>query len=66
MSNFQVLKRFFGDDYKYKRFYKRLSFCYYRKNRRTLDYLEYLTQIIVNEELNSKLKVNLDCENYRR
>ncbi|MDR0398381.1 MAG: protein jag [Endomicrobium sp.] len=36
------------------------------KNGQTLDALEYLTQIIVNKELNSKLKVNLDCENYRR
>ncbi|MDR1104379.1 MAG: protein jag [Endomicrobium sp.] len=36
------------------------------KNGQTLDSLEYLTQIIVNKELNSKLKVNLDCENYRR
>jgi spoIIIJ-associated protein len=36
------------------------------KNGQTLDSLEYLTQIIVNKELNSRLKVNLDCENYRR
>jgi spoIIIJ-associated protein len=36
------------------------------KNGQTLNSLEYLTQIVVNKELNSKLKVNLDCENYRR
>jgi spoIIIJ-associated protein len=35
------------------------------KNGQTLDSLEYLVQIIINKELNSKLKVNLDCENYR-
>jgi len=28
--------------------------------------LEYLVQIIVNKELNSKLKVDLECENYKR
>jgi spoIIIJ-associated protein len=35
------------------------------KNGRTLDALEYITQIIVNKELDTKYKVNLDCENYR-
>ncbi|MDR3195636.1 MAG: protein jag [Endomicrobium sp.] len=36
------------------------------KNGQTLDSLEYLVQIIVNKELNSKLKIDLECENYRK
>lgn len=36
------------------------------KNGQTLDSLEYITQIIVNNDLNSKIKVNLDCEKYRQ
>ncbi|MDR1195434.1 MAG: protein jag, partial [Endomicrobium sp.] len=36
------------------------------KNGQTLDSLEYITQIIANNDLNSKLKVNLDCEKYRQ
>lgn len=36
------------------------------KNGQTLDSLEYITQIIVNNDLHSKIKVNLDCEKYRQ
>lgn len=36
------------------------------KNGQTLDSLEYITQIIVNNNLHSKIKVNLDCEKYRQ
>lgn len=36
------------------------------KNGQTLDSLEYIVQIIVNNDLNSKIKVNLDCEKYRQ
>ena len=36
------------------------------KNGQTLDALEYITQIMANNDLNSKIKVNLDCENYRQ
>jgi spoIIIJ-associated protein len=36
------------------------------KNGQTLDSIEYLTQIVVNKDFNSRLKVNLDCENYRK
>lgn len=36
------------------------------KNGQTLDSLEYIAQIIVNNDLNAKIKVNLDCENYRK
>jgi spoIIIJ-associated protein len=36
------------------------------KNGQTLDAIEYLTHIVVNKDLSSKLKVNLDCENYRK
>ncbi|MDR2426416.1 MAG: protein jag [Endomicrobium sp.] len=36
------------------------------KNGQTLDSIEYLTQIIANNILNSKIKVNLDCEKYRQ
>ncbi|MCL1972538.1 MAG: protein jag [Endomicrobia bacterium] len=36
------------------------------KNGQTLDALEYIAQIIANNDLNSKIKVNLDCENYRK
>jgi spoIIIJ-associated protein len=36
------------------------------KNGQTLDSIEYLTQIVVNKDLNSRLKVNLDCESYRK
>jgi spoIIIJ-associated protein len=36
------------------------------KNGQTLDSLEYITQIIVNKELGLKLKINLDCEDYRK
>jgi spoIIIJ-associated protein len=36
------------------------------KNGHTLDSLEYLIQIMVNNNFNSKLKVNLDCESYRK
>jgi Predicted RNA-binding protein len=36
------------------------------KNGQTLDSLEYITQIIANNELNSKIKVTLDCEKYRQ
>lgn len=35
------------------------------KGGQTLDALEYITQIITNNALNAKIKVNLDCENYR-
>ncbi len=35
------------------------------KGGQTLDALEYITQIIVNNDLNTKIKLNLDCENYR-
>ncbi|AKL98490.1 RNA-binding cell elongation regulator Jag/EloR [Endomicrobium proavitum] len=35
------------------------------KNGQTLDALEYITQIIVNAGLQEKVKINLDCENYR-
>lgn len=35
------------------------------KNGQTLDALEYIIQIIVNENLPYKIKVNIDCENYR-
>ncbi len=35
------------------------------KGGQTLDSLEYITQIITNNVLNTKIKVNLDCENYR-
>jgi spoIIIJ-associated protein len=35
------------------------------KGGQTLDALEYLTQIIVNNDLESKIKVNLDCRDYR-
>ncbi|MDR2192293.1 MAG: Jag N-terminal domain-containing protein [Endomicrobium sp.] len=35
------------------------------KGGQTLDALEYLTQIIANNKLDSKIKVSLDCENYR-
>ncbi|MDR3281745.1 MAG: Jag N-terminal domain-containing protein, partial [Endomicrobium sp.] len=35
------------------------------KNGQTLDALEYITQIIVNKEFDTKYKVNLDCKNYR-
>jgi spoIIIJ-associated protein len=36
------------------------------KNGQNLDALEYIAQIIVNNALNAKIKVNLDCENYRK
>ncbi|MDR2436639.1 MAG: KH domain-containing protein, partial [Endomicrobium sp.] len=36
------------------------------KNGQTLDSIEYLTQIVVNKDFNSRLKINLDCENYRK
>jgi spoIIIJ-associated protein len=36
------------------------------KNGQTLDALEHITQIIVNKEFDTKYKVNLDCENYRK
>ena len=36
------------------------------KNGQTLDALEYIAQIIANNILNAKIKVNLDCENYRK
>lgn len=35
------------------------------KGGQTLDSLEYVSQIIANNKLESKIKVNLDCENYR-
>ena len=35
------------------------------KNGQTLDALEYIVQIMVNNDLNAKIKINLDCENYR-
>jgi len=35
------------------------------KNGQTLDALEYISQILVNENFHSKVKVNIDCENYR-
>lgn len=35
------------------------------KGGQTLDSLEYIAQIILNNTLNSKLKINLDCESYR-
>ena len=35
------------------------------KGGQTLDALEYLTQIIVNNDLETKTKINLDCRNYR-
>lgn len=36
------------------------------KNGQTLDSIEYLTQIIINNTFTTKIKVNLDCENYRK
>lgn len=36
------------------------------KSGQTLDALEYITQIIVNNDMNSKIKINLDCEKYRQ
>lgn len=36
------------------------------KGGQTLDAIEYLTQIIVNNSFEGKVKVNLDCENYRQ
>jgi len=35
------------------------------KNGQTLDALEYITQLIVNHNSDTKIKVNLDCLNYR-
>ena len=35
------------------------------KNGQTLDALEYITQLIVNADSEQKIKINLDCENYR-
>ena len=35
------------------------------KNGQTLDALEYITQILVNDNLHSRIKTNIDCENYR-
>ncbi|MCL2144016.1 MAG: protein jag [Endomicrobia bacterium] len=36
------------------------------KNGQTLDALEHIAQIMVSNDLNAKIKVNLDCENYRK
>ncbi|MDR3257058.1 MAG: Jag N-terminal domain-containing protein [Endomicrobium sp.] len=36
------------------------------KSGQTLDALEYITQIITNKEFDTKVKVNLDCEDYRK
>lgn len=36
------------------------------KNGQTLDSLEYIVQIIVNNDMSSKVKINLDCEKYRQ
>jgi spoIIIJ-associated protein len=36
------------------------------KNGQTLDALEHITQIVLNKEFDTKYKVILDCENYRK
>jgi spoIIIJ-associated protein len=36
------------------------------ENGQTLESIEYLTQIVVNKNLNSRLKVKLDCKNLQR
>jgi spoIIIJ-associated protein len=35
------------------------------KGGQTLDAIEYVAQIIVNNVLDEKIKINMDCENYR-
>jgi spoIIIJ-associated protein len=42
------------------------SFFIIGENGQTLNSLEYIVQIIVNKEFNSKFKINLDCQNYRK